>query len=120
MFNNLTQTIMVTISNYGVRQKENGEQFIALILQGDVEFIKSQKTGKLYATAKQTSIPSTFSEEICKTLIGKKLPGRIVKEDSEPYEYTLQSGEVVELNHTYKYDPDETTVEEDVFGGKGA
>ncbi|HXA02507.1 MAG TPA: hypothetical protein VNW99_11000 [Cytophagaceae bacterium] len=111
---------MVTIAKYSVRQKENGEQFIALILQGEVELVQSKKTGKFYATAKQTSIPSTFPEEICKTLIGKKLPGRIVKEESDQYEYTLPTGEVIELNHTYRYDPDATTIEEDVFEGKGA
>jgi hypothetical protein len=110
---------MVSIANYKVRQKENGEQFVVLILQGDIELVQA-KSGKFYATAKQTSIPSTFSEEICKTLIGKKLPGRIVKEDSDPYEYTLPSGAVVELSHTYTYDPDSTTVEEDVFEEKGA
>jgi hypothetical protein len=109
---------MVTIANYKVRQNENG-QFIALILQGDIELVQS-RNGQFYATAKQVSIPSTFSEEICKTLIGKKLPGSIVKEDSEPYEYKLPSGAVIELSHTYRYDADASTVEEDVFGGKGA
>ena len=78
--------------------------------------VKSSKTGKFYATAKSCSIISTFDEETCKSLIGKQMPGRIVKVETEPYEYSIpNSDEVIELNFNYEYDPN-GTVEETVLG----
>jgi len=42
---------MVTVIDYHVRESKTGETFTTLSLQGDIEMIKSQKTGKFYATA---------------------------------------------------------------------
>lgn len=101
---------MVTITNYFLRGEKIAKPFIALELTGDVELIQSMITAKFYATAKRTTIPSTFTEDIAKTLIGKQLPGRIDRVEVEAYEYTNQTtGEVVTLNHTYVYVPEETT-----------
>ena len=99
---------MVTIIDYAVRQNEEGKGFCALIIQGGIELVMSKETGRFYATAKQTSIPSTFTEEVCKTLVGEKLPGRGMKETCEAYEYTIkETGEIVELTHRWVYVPDE-------------
>jgi hypothetical protein len=69
--------------------------------------VKSQKTERFYATARKVTIPSTFNEETCKSLIGTEMPGRIVKVETEPYEYTLkETGEVIELSHRYEYQPE--------------
>ncbi|MBZ5857769.1 hypothetical protein [Flavihumibacter profundi] len=99
---------MVTISNYFVRQSNEGKSFIALELSGDVEMIQSTETGRFYATAKRCTISSTFSEEIAKSLIGRQMPGRIDRVEAESYEYTVkETGEILILSHTYVYVPDE-------------
>lgn len=77
---------------------------------GDIELVQSAETGRFYATAKRCSIPSTFSEDLAKSLIGKQLPGRIDRVQAAPYEYTVkETGEVILLSHTYVYTPKEKT-----------
>ena len=41
---------MITITGYALRKSNDGKQFIALQLQGDVEMVQSMQTGKFYAT----------------------------------------------------------------------
>jgi hypothetical protein len=108
---------MVTIVDYKKRENAEGKEFMSLTVEGDVELIKSSKTGKFYATAKRTSIVSTFDEETCKRIVGKSIPGAIVKVESEPYEYEIpgSSGETVTLNHKYEYRPVTGSTEEAVF-----
>ncbi|TXJ22834.1 MAG: hypothetical protein E6Q24_20120 [Chitinophagaceae bacterium] len=99
---------MVTITNYFVRETKEGKTFIALELQGELEMIQSTETGNFYATAKRCTISSTFSEDVAKNLLGKQLPGRIERIQTEPYEYTIRTtGEVITLVHRYVYCPEE-------------
>ena len=99
---------MVTIINYHLRESKEGEEFVTLELQGDLEMVQSMQTGKFYATAKRCSITSTFTEEAAKELIGRKLPGSIARVATEAYDYTVpDSGEVISLAHTYQYVPEE-------------
>jgi hypothetical protein len=99
---------MVIVSNYFLRTNKEGKPFISLELTGPVEMIQSMFSGKLYATAKKCTVSSTFTEDIATTLIGTKLPGRIDRVETEPYEYTAPgSNEKVILNHTYIYVPEE-------------
>jgi hypothetical protein len=99
---------MVTISNVFVREGKDNKAFVALELTGDIELVQSAETGRFYATSKRCSIPSTFSKELAKTLIGKQLPGKIEKVASIPYEYVVkETGEVLTLSHTYVYTPEE-------------
>jgi hypothetical protein len=98
---------MVTVTSYDRRKSENGKEFFTLTIQGDVEIVESVN-GKSYMTARKTSIPSTFDENICRTLIGKQLPGEIEKVECEPYDYTnKETGEIITLHHTYNYVPEE-------------
>ena len=107
---------MVTITDYRVQKNSAGKSFCSLILQGDMELVQSNKTGNFYATAKKASITSTFDENVCKSLIGKTLPGRIEKVESDPYEYIIpERGETIVLQHSYKFIP-EKGVEQEVFG----
>lgn len=107
---------MVTIVGWQKRQKENGEFFNVLNLQGGIEMIKSSKSGKFYATARKANLVCTFNEAACEALVGKEFPGTIVKEECEPYEYAIpNSEETIILNHTYVYHPDVANVEEHVF-----
>lgn len=98
---------MVRIVNYNERNSEDGSTFYALEIQGGLEFVKSQETGNFYATARKSSITSTFDEETCKALIGTEIPGIIVKQECDPYEYTIkETGEKITLTHKYSYIPD--------------
>ena len=103
---------MVTVSDYAVRQNAAGENFVALILTGDLELIKSQTTGNFYATSKKCTISSTFNEQVAASLIGKEIPGRIIKEECEPYQFVVpETSEVLELDHRWVYVPEEAKVQ---------
>lgn len=98
---------MVTIVDTQKRTNSaSGETYNVLILQGDIELVQSAETGRFYATARKTSISATFDEATCKSMIGRTLPGSIVKQSCEPYQYTIQqTGEVISLSHRYGYSP---------------
>lgn len=103
--------VMVTVANYSVRTTKDGSSFVTLVLQGDLEMVQSQETGRFYATARTCSISSTFDENTAALLVGKQMPGSIVKEQCDSYEYTIpETGEVVNLSHRYTYSPMEQTV----------
>lgn len=108
---------MVTIKSYKkVSVPETGKDFYLLELEGDLELVRSSMTGNLYATAKTATITSTFDEAGCKKLLGKELPGKIAKIACKPYDYTIKdTGEIISLEHTFKYIADSTNVEEEVF-----
>lgn len=108
---------MVTISGFAQREGADGKKFYALMLQGGMEMVLSEETGRYYATAKQASIASTFDEATCKALVGSKLPGRITKVKCEPFNYTVrETGEVISLSHRWTYNPsDSEPVEEVVY-----
>ena len=94
---------MVKIVDYKARVSMEGKPFFALVLQGGIEIVKSA-SGNSYATAKTASMPTTFTEEVCKGLIGSELPGNIVKVVTDPYEYTVpETGEVLLLSHRFEY-----------------
>lgn len=95
---------MVLITGYKKKQADEKEFFL-LELQGeDVEIVISQTTGLPYATTRKTLLSTTFNENMCQTLVGKQLPGTILKMMVEPYEYTVQdTGEVKSLDYKYVY-----------------
>lgn len=106
---------MLRIVNFNQRESEDGSTFFALTIQGGVELVKSKATGNFYATARKTSITSTFDEDTCKALLGSEISGKIVKQDCEPYEMTIkETGEVIELSHRYEYVPDAPSAKEDI------
>ena len=65
--------------------------------------VRSERTGNFYATTRRCSISSTFDEDTAKLMIGKTMPGSIIKQECEPYEYELENGEVIELSHRWTY-----------------
>lgn len=96
---------MVFIKNYHVRESETGS-FISLELEGDIELIQSQQTGRFYATNRRCFISSTFDEATAKLMVGKKIEGSIDRASCEPYDFTIpQTGEVIKLAHSYEYRP---------------
>jgi len=109
---------MVTVKDYKVIAKEDGTSFLALILQGGLEMIKSQKTGKYYATVRTASLPTTFDETSCKLFIGEQFDGSINKVECDAYKYTIkETGEVIELSHNYEYiSKEEAQINNVVYG----
>jgi hypothetical protein len=95
---------MVRIVNYQKRTTEEGKVFFTLELQGGIEIVKSQETGKSYMTARKASMSCTFDELTCQSLIGTELPGSVRKVECEEYEYTIKdTGEVITLSHRFEY-----------------
>ncbi len=102
---------MVRIINFKEREKQDGTTFCLLELQGGIKMILSEKTGQYYASAKKAFITSTFDAETCKALIGTEMPGSILKQDSEPYTFTIkETGEQIILTHRWVYSPSESSV----------
>jgi hypothetical protein len=103
---------MVRIVNYQKRTTEEGKQFFTLELQGGIEVVKSQETGKLYMTARKANMSCTFDELTCQSLIGTELPGSVRKVECEEYEYTIKdTGEVITLSHRFEYVEQEAPVQ---------
>ena len=111
---------MVKVVDFAVRQrKEDGSEFIVLILQGGLSLVQSKQSGNFYATVKQCSIPSTFDEDTAKSFIGEKLPGSVQRMNCDAYEWVnKETGEVLELSHRWVYVPEGATLEEAVFEGE--
>jgi len=102
---------MVTIVDYKSFEKENGERFYCLVVQGGVEAVKSKQTGKAYFTTKSAKVPTTFNEQVCKSLIGEKINGVVKKVETDPYDYTVtETGEIIQLNHRYEYFSEEDSI----------
>jgi hypothetical protein len=97
---------MLTISNYKRCTSQEGREFFALTLQGDLTVSQSEN-GNFYLTANKASLPTSFNEAVCQTLIGKTLSGSIQKVPCEAYDFTNQAGETVTLNYRYQYSPKE-------------
>jgi hypothetical protein len=111
MFNLKITKTMVTIVDYKSYQRENGEIFYALEVQGGIESVKSKETGKNYFTARKTKVPCTFNEQTCKSLIGTQMSGAIKKVIVDPYEFTVkETGEMITLSHRYEYLTDEESI----------
>lgn len=97
---------MVKIIGYNEVATKDGRTFISLDLHGGIEMVQSAATGKFYATVRTCRIPSTFSAEIAKTIVGQELDGNIVRVAAEPYQYVSPTtGEVMTLQHTFAYQP---------------
>ncbi|WP_430614451.1 hypothetical protein [Flavobacterium sp. JP2137] len=105
---------MVRIIDYKKRQTEDGKEFFVLEITGGIEMIKSQTTNQFYATVRKATVTSTFDEQTCKALIGTEMTGRVVKQESELYEYVnKETGEVLVLSHRYVYVPEEVLSQEE-------
>lgn len=107
---------MVKIIAEETRKNSKNEEFNVFILQGSMELVKSQDTGKFYATARKCSITSTFDRDTALELIGTKLPGTIEKSPCDPYTYQTESGEEITLDFQWVFNPSPNTMEEAVMG----
>jgi len=105
---------MITIIEAVERKNSKQETFVALILSGDVEMVRSQQ-GKFYATTRKASIPSTLTLDLAKKMIGHRMNGQIIKKPCEAYLYKTDKGEEIELDFTYEYTDEGANITEEVF-----
>ncbi|HEY8688978.1 MAG TPA: hypothetical protein VIM07_07065 [Chitinophagaceae bacterium] len=106
---------MVKVISCKTSQNTDGKPFFSLKLQGGVEAVQSQQTGKVYLTTRTCYIATTFDEGTAESLVGTQLPGTVQRVLSEPYEYTVkETGEVIMLSHRYEYTMEETSEEQPV------
>lgn len=96
---------MVRITGFRSVETEDGNKYVRLIVSGDIEMVQSANTGNFYATSKKASISCTFDEQQAQLMIGKELDGTINKISVDPYEYTLDSGETIQMTHRWVYAP---------------
>jgi hypothetical protein len=94
---------MVTVTDYKLVESEEGDLYVRLILTGDIAMVQSSKTGNFYATARRCSISATFDEAAAEQMLGKQIPGNIIKQECKPYSYETDSGELIELSHRWVY-----------------
>ena len=103
---------MLTVTNYQKRISKEGKEYLTLEIQGGLEMIQSQTKGRFYAAVRKSIVTTTFGENVAKTLIGSQIPGKIVRTECDPYEYTIQNtGEVVTLAHRWSYQPENSAVQ---------
>lgn len=105
---------MVIVKSAVQRTGKDEKTFVALELMGDIELVQSQNTGRFYATARRCFISCTFDQDTALHFIGRKLSGRIVRKETDPYEFIIpETGEEIVLSHSWVYEPDELKQIED-------
>jgi hypothetical protein len=106
---------MVKIIDYKQSESNSGKPFVSLKLQGGLEPIQSQQTGRFYLSAKTCFIATTLDVGDAAALVGSEMPGKVEKVYCDPYEYTIkETGEVVTLSHRFEYQPEEVSMLETV------
>lgn len=95
---------MVTIVDSRSMENLEGETFFGLVVQGGIEAVKSAQSGRMYFTSRKATVPTTFNEVMCKSLVGTTMKGSIKKVECDPFDYTIaETGEVIQLEHRYEY-----------------
>ena len=98
---------MAKIIGVKVSENKEGKEFISLKLQGDAEAVQSLQTGKFYITSKSCYISCTFTRAEAEGFIGSELPGKVIRVNSDAYQYTIkETGEVISLSHRYEFIPE--------------
>ena len=97
---------MLTVTVFKNHVSKEGKEYLTLEIQGGLEMVQSQNTGRFYATVRKNFMTATFGEEVAKSLIGQQVPGQNIRTEVDPYNYTIEStGEVVTLSHRWSYAP---------------
>jgi hypothetical protein len=98
---------MVQVVGYCLKTPKEGKPYVALEIEGDIELIQSQSTGRFYATVRRCTICSTFDESTAERMIGKQMPGSIERVPCEPYDFTIrETAEVIKMVYRWDYQPE--------------
>ena len=93
---------MVQVLEVVERTSSKGNTFRVVIVGSDAQVVYS-KDGKPRVDAVKAGIPSNLPTEALKALIGNKLPGKIEKQECEPYTFIGNDGEEVTLDYRWQY-----------------
>ena len=100
---------MVTVVGYSLRTQKEGDkkQYIALEIEGEIEAVQSQNSGRFYVTVRRCTISSTFDEATAERMVGKQMAGSIERVSCQAYDYTMpETGEVVKMGYRWEYRPE--------------
>lgn len=103
----------VTVLSVGERTASNGADFRVVIVEG-LPTTYTRSDGSSFIAKAKAGIPSNLSKKILDDMIGKKLPGKIIRKECEPYTYIDSAGEERALNFRYEYVPEEEIKNEEV------
>ena len=93
---------MVQVLEVVERTSSTGNTFRVVIVGSDAQVVFS-KDGKPRVDAVKAGIPSNLPTEALKALIGNKLPGKIEKQECEPYTFISNNGEEITLDYRWQY-----------------
>ena len=93
---------MVQVLDVVERTSSTGNTFRVVIVGSDAQVVFS-KDGKPRVDAVKSGIPSNLPIEALQALIGSELPGKIEKQECEPYTFTGSDGEEVTLDYRWQY-----------------
>ena len=93
---------MVQVLEVVERTSSKGNTFRVVIVGSDAQVVYS-KDGKPRVDAVKAGIPSNLPTEALKALIGNKLPGKIEKQECEPYTFIGNDGEEITLDYRWQY-----------------
>ena len=93
---------MVQVLEVVERTSSKGNTFRVVIVGSDAQVVFS-KDGKPRVDAVKAGIPSNLPTEALKALIGNNLPGKLEKQECEPYTFIGNDGEEVTLDYRWQY-----------------
>lgn len=93
---------MVQVLEVVERTSSTGNTFRVVIVGSDAQVVFS-KDGKPRVDSVKAGIPSNLPTEALKALIGNKLPGKIEKQECEPYTFIGNDGEEITLDYRWQY-----------------
>jgi len=93
----------VLVTAYQKKQNSKGGNFMVLTVEGGVVMQKNEQTGSWVAQALRTNIIANLDERSCEALVGKSLPGTVIKKNVAPYTFRTANGEERMLNYKYEY-----------------
>jgi hypothetical protein len=98
---------MVQIVGHSLKTPKEGKPYVALEIEGEIEMVQSQNTGRFYATVRRCTISSTFDQLTAERMVGKEMPGTIERVPCEPYDYTIkETAEVIKIAYRWDYQPE--------------
>ena len=93
---------MVQVLEVVERTSSTGNTFRVVIVGSDAQVVFS-KDGNPRVDAVKSGIPSNLPIEALQALIGSKLPGKIEKQECEPYTFIGTNGEEITLDYRWQY-----------------
>ena len=95
---------MVTVESVVERTNSaTGELFCSVMVVG-TPTVYTNEDGKTSIVALKASAPSNLPKSMLMDLVGKQLPGTVIRVETDPYTWVNpRTGEELTLSHTYKY-----------------